>query len=632
MALELVYKTSSDTILINPGSDNSNYWKKFKNDYKENIGFPVLDDTDLNIELKFQTLFNLLRYSPKTTSLLNIDKNFESLLENTNRNYDFVTKYLPVSNKTFSREDILNEVQKLNLVSGVNLKTYQIDNLEIQLNTLNSGNFSVPGSGKTLTALCLHYLFKALNNLDDLTLLVVAPNSNVIDSWFEDHETFFGTGSSSRFTKISEVDFTNQSLYDFLNSSKFSYAGFLTYHKLLNRDTVLSLKKYMYENKTHLILDESHKIKAALTIDDDQGKIGKAALEIVTYAYRRDILSGTPITKSLKDIESQYEFLFRHSSIRSSFQEINNVKKFIEGSWTRTTKKMMNLPPVVEEIVKVPMSENEKKFYALNISEIARDIVGLDPTINSHKDEIEKKIMKLLVSVTIPVETAEGLLASNSYAPTSNNVTKEILNGIIQEGPASSKIKQAVSITNDLINKNEKVIVWTNWRRANLEFINALQTGVAKQLIGGMTIEERREVVEEFKKGDLNVLVANPSVAGEGISLHDVCKHAIYINRSFNAIEYLQSRDRIHRIGINESPKIYLIQSIPPKGPFDIETHLSNNLNKKIQLMYKLFEDHELNELHLLEDEIKTHINDAKIQIPENDFSNVLEKLREIKI
>ena len=210
MALELVYKTSSDTILINPGSDNSNYWKKFKNDYKENIGFPVLDDTDLNIELKFQTLFNLLRYSPKTTSLLNIDKNFQSLLENTNRNYDFVTKYLPVSNKTFSREDILNEVQKLNLVSGVNLKTYQIDNLEIQLNTLNSGNFSVPGSGKTLTALCLHYLFKALNNLDDLTLLVVAPNSNVIDSWFEDHETFFGTGSSSRFTKISEVDFTNQ--------------------------------------------------------------------------------------------------------------------------------------------------------------------------------------------------------------------------------------------------------------------------------------------------------------------------------------------------------------------------------------------------------------------------------------
>ena len=48
--------------------------------------------------------------------------------------------------------------------------------------------------------------------------------------------------------------------------------------------------------------------------------------------------------------------------------------------------------------------------------------------------------------------------------------------------------------------------------------------------------------------------------------------------------------------------------------------------------MYKLFEDPELNELQLLEEEIKTHINEAKTQIPENDFSDVLEKLKEIKI
>jgi superfamily II DNA or RNA helicase len=630
MQLDLSFKTTSDTILINSNNENSEFWQRFKKDYRENIGFPVLEDSDLNVELKFETFFNLLRYSPQTSSLLNIDTNFQNLLENTNRNYDFVNNHLPISNRLFTREKILDEIQNLNLSSGIKLKPYQIENLDIQLNTLNSGNFSVPGSGKTLTALCLHYLYKALNKINDLALIVVAPNSNVIDSWFDDHENFFGEGSSSNFSKLNELDFKNESLYEYLNSNKFISTGFITYHKLLNRDTVLSLKKFMFENKTHLILDESHKIKSALTIDDEQGKIGKAALEIVTYAHRRDILSGTPITKSLKDIESQYEFLFRHSPIRDVFNEINSVKKYIKGSWTRTTKSMMDLPPVLEEIVEVPMTENEKKFYALNISEIARDIVGLDPRINSHKDEIEKKIMKLLVSVTIPVETAEGLLATNSQNQSINKVTMEVLKGIINEGPASSKIKKAITITNDLIEKNEKVIVWTNWRRANIEFINSLESGLAKQLVGGMTNEERRGVVEEFKKGELNVLVANPSVAGEGISLHDVCKNAIYINRSFNAIEYLQSRDRIHRIGIKESPKIYLLQSIAPKGPFDIESHLSDNLNRKIQLMYKLFEDPELKELQLLEDEIKTYIKDTKIRIPENDFSNVLEKLKEI--
>ena len=630
MHLNLSFKTTSDTILINSDNENSEVWQRFKEDYRENIGFPVLEDSDLNVELKFETFFNFLRYSPQTSSLLNIDANLKNLIENTTKNYEFVNNSMPISNRIFTREKILDEIQKLNLSSGIHLKPYQIDNLDIQLNTLNSGNFSVPGSGKTLTALCLHYLYKVLNNLDDLKLLVVAPNSYVIDSWFEDHENFFGKSSSNSFSKLNELDFNNQTLYEYLNSNKFTSTGFLTYHKLLNRDTVLSLKKFMYENKTHLILDESHKIKSALTIDDEQGKIGKAALEIVTYAHRRDILSGTPITKSIKDIESQYEFLFRHSAIRDVFNEINSVKKYIKGSWTRTTKNMMDLPSVIEEIVEVPMTENEKHFYTLNISEIARDIVGLDPRINSHKDEIEKKIMKLLVSVTIPIETAEGLLATDSLNQLTNKATIEILKGIIDEGPASSKIKKAISITNNLIENNEKVIVWTNWRRANVEFINSFDSGIAKQLVGGMTNEERREVVEEFKKGDLNVLVANPSVAGEGISLHDVCKNAIYINRSFNAIEYLQSRDRIHRIGIEESPKIYLLQSIPPKGTFDIETHLSDNLNRKIQLMYKLFEDPELNELQLLEDEIKTSIKDAKTQIPENDISNVLEKLKEL--
>ena len=262
MSLDLSFKTASDTILINPDNENSDYWQKFKKEYKKNIGFPVLEEDDLNVELKFETLFNLLRYSPKTQSLLNIDENFKSLLANTNNNFEFVNNFMPVSKRLFSKEEILHEIENLNLLTGVNLKPYQIDNLEIQLNTLNSGNFSVPGSGKTLTALCLHYLYKFLNNIDDLTLLVVAPNSNVIDSWFDDHESFFGEGSSSDFIKLSEIDYKNENLYDFLNSSKFTSSGFLTYHKLLNRDTVLALKKYMYENKTHLILDESHKIKS----------------------------------------------------------------------------------------------------------------------------------------------------------------------------------------------------------------------------------------------------------------------------------------------------------------------------------------------------------------------------------
>ena len=48
-------------------------------------------------------------------------------------------------------------------------------------------------------------------------------------------------------------------------------------------------------------------------------------------------------------------------------------------------------------------------------------------------------------------------------------------------------------------------------------------------------------------------MVANPAAAGEGISLHTVCHHAIYLDRNFNAAQYLQSEDRIHRLGLSQN-------------------------------------------------------------------------------
>lgn len=44
--------------------------------------------------------------------------------------------------------------------------------------------------------------------------------------------------------------------------------------------------------------------------------------------------------------------------------------------------------------------------------------------------------------------------------------------------------------------------------------------------------------------------MANPAACAESISLHKVCHHAIYLDRTFNCGQYLQSLDRIHRIGL----------------------------------------------------------------------------------
>src|SRR5437588_8148393 len=46
------------------------------------------------------------------------------------------------------------------------------------------------------------------------------------------------------------------------------------------------------------------------------------------------------------------------------------------------------------------------------------------------------------------------------------------------------------------------------------------------------------------------IVVATSRVRGEGISLHTVCHNAIYLDRDYDAAQFLQSQDRIHRLGL----------------------------------------------------------------------------------
>ena len=68
----------------------------------------------------------------------------------------------------------------------------------------------------------------------------------------------------------------------------------------------------------------------------------------------------------------------------------------------------------------------------------------------------------------------------------------------------------------------------------------------------------REHLISEFKNTHrCMVLIANPAACAESISLHKVCHHAIYLDRSFNCAHYLQSLDRIHRLGLEQEEKTY---------------------------------------------------------------------------
>ena len=119
------------------------------------------------------------------------------------------------------------------------------------------------------------------------------------------------------------------------------------------------------------------------------------------------------------------------------------------------------------------------------------------------------------------------------------------------------KLRYVLQRARSLAREGKKVLIWSTFVE-NVEHIaHSLQDLGAVYIHGGVDAGDEND--DETREGKIRlfhddpnvmVMVANPAAAGEGISLHMICHHAIYLDRSFNAAQYLQSEDRIHRLGL----------------------------------------------------------------------------------
>jgi SNF2 family DNA or RNA helicase len=129
-----------------------------------------------------------------------------------------------------------------------------------------------------------------------------------------------------------------------------------------------------------------------------------------------------------------------------------------------------------------------------------------------------------------------------------------------------SKFSILDDLVNTLILSGEKVLIWTNF----VENIVLLKKRYKKYfplvIYGNISIRDRSEYIKEFQLTETNrIMILNPSAAREGITLTRA-NNAIYLDRNFNLVDYLQSQDRIHRISQDKKCTIYKIIA---KGTID---------------------------------------------------------------
>lgn len=458
-----------------------------------------------------------------------------------------------------------------------------------------SANFSVPGSGKTASVLGTYAYLHAHGDVD--RIVVISPK-NAFGSWRDEWAACFGELEPCR-----SLCFHDRQWVGSTRTSRRSEIG-LSYKRynliLLNYESA-NYGRPLFDavaDRSLLVFDEVHKVKRV------GGKRAKDALEVARHARFAIALTGTPIPNSYLDVynllhilypaDYDWYFGFRENVLKNPDQSvIDKVNESIQPFFCRTNKRMLGVPEASPDHI-VPVLATWVEHAMLNV---ARNSLESDPlALIIRVLQLESDPSMLLDA--IPEADLEWLSDSEDVAPRlrSGSFDPVELPGSLREevahaGP-SSKTSTCVELVDDLCSEGKSVIVWCIFRQSidNLTRAFTRLGYSARAICGDVDMEERREILDGFKAGDVQVLVTNPHTLAESVSLHMACHDAVYFECSYNLVHLLQSKDRINRLGLPEGQytQYHFLQEIFPSRSEDgwsLDRNIYERLAEKEETM-----------------------------------------------
>ena len=166
---------------------------------------------------------------------------------------------------------------------------------------------------------------------------------------------------------------------------------------------------------------------------------------------------------------------------------------------------------------------------------------------------------------------------------------------LISKITTSTKYEACLKKCDELAAQSKPVIIWCIFVMTIEKLAKDLQNSGQKVAVitGIVPAEEREKIIKEFQNGMYDVLVTNPHTLAESVSLHMICHDAIYLEYSFNLTHMLQSRDRIHRLGLPENTVTnyyYFMLEGVENHRSTIDLKIYNRLKEKEQRMLAAIE------------------------------------------
>lgn len=303
--------------------------------------------------------------------------------------------------------------------------------------------------------------------------------------------------------------------------------------------------------KVFAIVDESLKIK------NIKAKRTQRILDIGKFAKYRLILNGTPISKNVLDLWPQMEFL-SPKILDMSYNRFMDTycEYYIRGKLKGKVKNQCNVEHLMSKInpyvfdcnLEIPV---EKHFYDFTYS--MDDEFGYamkkEELLANYDEESFVDTMRLFTELQV------FYTADKAHYRMINRLVEQI---------------------------GSQVIVFVKFKKTIPEN--------ADYLTGELSQEERKQVVENFKNGKIQVLYITYGVGAYGLNLQ-CCNHMIFADHSFDYAQRIQAEARVYRRGQTQDVHYYNLWC-----NCGMENLIKRCLSKKIRLS----------------DEVKNNLNKGK--------------------
>ncbi|MER7705263.1 DEAD/DEAH box helicase [Kitasatospora sp. NPDC097605] len=462
------------------------------------------------------------------------------------------------------------------------LTAFQRRDVSRLLSLRHGANFSVPGAGKTRTTLAVYAALKEQKQVS--RLLVVSPKS-AYEAWQTEAALCFRqpprtTVMAGSPDPAAEILIVN---YERLDRQLAALAGWLK------------------AAPSMLVLDEAHRMKLG-----SQGIYGAACMALGPLSKRRLILTGTPAPNGARDLENLLSFVWPGHGRRVVSQavaggDLAHASTVLRPLYTRTTKRELGLPPAVTTIRYVDMPPLHREIY----DALAGQYSLRAEASRSDFEALGKSMLRMLMAATSPALLRQG---SSQYEPLAyrlepleapGNASLQTLLADLPSYELSPKYQEARHLVAENAAQGRKTLVWASFVRS-LTTLELMLKEFSPAVVHGGTPDRDEQILRFREDPECAVLISNPATLGEGISLHQVCHDAVYVDRDFQAGRFLQSLDRIHRLGLPPDTETR-ITVLACRNTLD-ET-VAKRLELKLQFMGRILDDPAVQQLADLQEE-----------------------------